>query len=292
MDTTGCNHKVATLNPGTKLTQNAAMCNFKVNNDKVLVWFLWQGNNYRPQTVREGFCPGWVSWGDLCPVGFPGGVSPGESLSKGGYLSSGGLCQGDPRTRTPRMVTSQRCASYWNVFLFLDFFSLFIPFRFLDAKNNGWRHRKRSGRRHGHPVGDNMVPTRYLHRLANSRHRCRDLRVPTSVWCLYRGCEGRKRRAAQGGPAAFHLRWKHGESEGRLLAAAGLFHYTLNTKQCTNKRKIPIIHNNNSLPTRIFACRSTSNLQLRNKAWRLLVVFSHNNVLLQSQKKYYYRPQQ
>ena len=71
-----------------------------------------------------GLCPGGVSVWGLCP-----GVSVQEgSLSKGSLCPGGVSFQGESLSRgvsvreTPHTVTYGRYASYWNAFLFLDWY--------------------------------------------------------------------------------------------------------------------------------------------------------------------------
>ena len=79
-----------------------------------------QGSLSRRVSVQGGLSLGGLSLGVSCSGGFypgglcPGGLSPGESLSE------------RPPDRDPHTVTSAWYASYWNEFLFREYFTMTI----------------------------------------------------------------------------------------------------------------------------------------------------------------------
>ena len=62
-------------------------------------WSMSRGVSFQGLSVRRGLCPGQVS-------------------VQVGSLYTGGLCHGDP----PITIMCRQYASYWNAFLFIDYF--------------------------------------------------------------------------------------------------------------------------------------------------------------------------
>ena len=93
---------------------------------------LFTGESLSKHASQVGFLSGGLCPGGLCP----GGLHPGGSLCRGvclRVLCPGGTVRGDSvlgvfLRETPHMVKSGQYASYWNAFLFLNYF------RFFDMK--------------------------------------------------------------------------------------------------------------------------------------------------------------